>query len=71
MCFVLQNQTTDDLTILRLPPTLLVVWSEACDDILDTVTDGVVHRIVWSARITSETFLFLLHKVIYWKSYRL
>lgn len=65
--FLQQNKTIDDLTILRLPPALLVVWAEAGDDILDTVTDGVVHRIVWSARITLETFLLLLHKVIYWK----
>lgn len=49
VCFLQQNQTIDDLTILRLPPALLVVWAEAGDDILDTVTDGVVHRIVWSA----------------------
>lgn len=65
VCFWWHNQTTDDLTVLRLPPTLLVVWFEACDDILDMVTDGVVHRIVWSARITLETFLLLLHKVIH------
>lgn len=68
--FYCKNQKTDDLTILRLPPTLLMIWFEAGDDILNTVTDGVVHRIVWSTRITLETFLLLLHKVIYWKSQR-
>lgn len=62
---MLFNVKLNDLTILRLPPTLLVVWFKAGDDILDTVTDGVVHRIVWSARITLETFLLFLHKVIY------
>lgn len=60
LCFKVQLNINIRLAILRLPPALLVVWAEAGDDILDTVTDGVVHRIVWSARITLETFLLLL-----------
>lgn len=49
LCFLLQYKTTDDLTILRLPPALLMVGFEAGDDVLDAVTDSVVHRMVWPA----------------------
>lgn len=60
MCQSEQRGLQSVITILGLPPGLLAVRFEGCDDVLYPMIDGIVHWVIRPSRVAVETLLLIL-----------